>query len=97
MLSTFEAKMYACGAIAEVVGVDYFRSHIKEACQSYPTDEAEVDYEYFLGFEGNEETGLWTVFGRVSVNRETEEVTMLDYKTPDGHRMENPVMPISFA
>lgn len=48
-----------------------------------------------MGFEGEE--GLWTVFAKVLVNRETKEVTFLDYKTPDGKRMENPIKPISFA
>ena len=50
-----------------------------------------------MGFEGDDETGKWTVFARVSVNRETEEVTFLDYKLPDGKRMENPIKPTSFA
>ena len=78
--------------------MDYFRAHIEKACESYPTDNYDdVDWEYFLGFEGDDETGLWTVFARVSVNRETEEVTFLDYKTPDGHRMDNPIKPTSFA
>ena len=50
-----------------------------------------------MGFEGDNETGLWTVFARVSVNRETEKVTFLDYKLPNGNRMENPIKPTSFA
>ena len=98
MLTKYEARIYAWNAIAELVGLDYFRSHMQEACQSYPTDDQDdVDHEYFIAFEGDEETGLWTVFARVSVNRETRAVTMLDYKTPDGHRMENPVKPIRSA
>jgi len=27
----------------------------------------------------------------------TREVTFLDYKTPDGERMENPISPISYT
>ena len=98
MLNKYEAKVDALVAIANLVGLAYFRTHIEKACESYPTDDYDdVDWEYFLGFEGNSETGLWTVFARVSVNRETEEVTFLDYKTPDGHRLDNPIKPISFA
>ena len=98
MINKDEAKVDALVAIANLVGLDYFRAHIEKACESYPTDDYDdVDWEYFLGFEGDDETGLWTVFARVSVNRETEEVTFLDYKTPDGHRMENPIKPTSFA
>ncbi len=96
MLNKDEAKVDAWGAIADLFGVDYFRSHFEEACQSYPDDKYDdVEYEYFMGFEGEE--GLWTVFAKVLVNRETKEVTFLDYKTPDGKRMEKPIKPISFA
>ncbi len=96
MLNKDEAKVDAWGAIADLFGVDYFRSHFEDACQSYPDDQYDdVEYEYFMGFEGEE--GLWTVFAKVLVNRETKEVRFLDYKTPDGRRMENPIKPISFA
>jgi len=98
MLNKFEAKIVACGAIADLFGVEYFKSHIEESCESYPSDEYdERDFEYFLGFEGDESTGLWTVFARVLVNRDTKECTFLDYKTPDGKRMDNPIKPTSFA
>ncbi|MCR5516970.1 MAG: hypothetical protein K6F17_00145 [Lachnospiraceae bacterium] len=98
MLSKFEAKIAACGAIADLFGVDYFRSHFKDACEAYPADiYDDVEYEYFLGFEGAEDANLWTVFARVLVNRETKECIFLDYKTPDGKRMENPIKPTSFA
>ncbi len=96
MLNKDEAKVDAWGAIADLFGVDYFRAHFEGACQSYPDDQYDdVEYEYFMGFEGEE--GLWTVFAKVLVNRETKEVTFLDYRTPDGKRMENPIKPISFA
>ncbi len=98
MITTQEAKVDAYVKIAELVGKDYFLAHIENAVESYPTDDySDLNWEYFLGFEGNDETGLWTVFARVSVNRETEDVTFLDYKTPDGHRMDNPIKPTSFA
>ena len=98
MINKTEAKIDALVAIANLVGIDYFRAHIENACESYPADEYDdMDYEYSLGFEGDDESGLWTVFARVSVNRKTEEVTFLDYKTPDGTRMENPIKPTSFA
>ncbi len=96
MLNKDEAKVDAWGAIADLFGGDYFRAHFEDACQAYPDDQYDdVEYEYFMGFEGEE--GLWTVFAKVLVNRETKEVTFLDYKTPDGKRMENPIKPISFA
>ena len=98
MLNHFEAQIAACGAIAKLFGLEYFKSHIQDACRAYPPkDIDEVDYEYFLGFEDDSASGLWTVFARVTVNRETKQVQFLDYKTPDGHRMENPIKPISFA
>ena len=98
MLNREEANIVATIKIAEFFGVEYVKKNLAEACESYPTDDYDnVDYEYFLGFEGDEESGLWSVFARVSVNRETREVTFLDYKTPDGVRMENPIKPISFA
>lgn len=98
MLNKTEAKMLATIEIANFFGIEYTKTHLENACESYPTDDYdEVDYEYFLGFEGDKDTGLWSVFARVSVNRETKSVTFLDYKTPDGKRMENPIKPISFT
>ena len=98
MINKEEAKVDAWGAIADLVGKEYFKEKFDFACHSYPDEQYDdVEYEYFIGFEGNDSTGIWDVFARVSVNRETEEVTILDYKTPDGKRMENPVKPTSFA
>lgn len=98
MLNKEEARIVATIEIGKLFGIEYVKAKLPESCESYPTDEYnDFDYEYFLGFEGNEETGLWSVFARVSVNRETGEVSFLDYKTPDGKRMENPIKPISFA
>lgn len=54
-----------------------------------------MDMMYFLGFENVDD--LWSVFAKVSVNRVTREETFLDYKTPDGVRMENPISPISYT
>lgn len=98
MLNRFEAKINACGAIADLFGIEYFKSHIENACEALPSDENDdVNFEYFLGFEGNEETGLWTSFAKVLVNRETKECTFLDYRKPNGDRMKNPIKPISFT
>ena len=98
MINKETAAAIAYLSIADLVGRNYFRSHFKDVCHGYPTnDNEDIEYEYFMGFEGNDETGKWTVFARVSVNRETEEVTFLDYKLPDGKRMENPIKPTSFA
>ena len=98
MINKEEAKIEAWLAIAELVGINYFRSYFEGSCQAYPPDEYDgTDYEYFLGFESNKESGKWTVFARVSVNREIKEVIFLDYKTPDGHRIEKPIKPTSFA
>lgn len=74
MINKDEAKVDALVAIANLVGLDYFRAHIEKACESYPTDNYDdVEWEYFLGFDGDDDNDLWTVFARVSVNRETEE------------------------
>ena len=98
MLNEFDSKIIACGAIADVVGDDYFKLHYKDACEAYTTDSFEKNYfEYFLGFEGDSESGNWDVFVKVSVDREAKKVIYLDYKTPDGKQMENPIKPISFA
>ncbi len=93
-----EAKIAALLFVADLFGKDYIKSHISDSCESYPSNEYdEVEYEYFIGFEGNVDTNLWTVFARVLVNRETKVCSFLDYKTPDGNRMENPIKPTSFA
>ena len=104
MINKETAAAIAYLAIADLVGRDYFRSHFDDVCHGiYEYDDRtgevsdDVEYEYFMGFEGDNETGLWTVFARVSVNRETEKVTFLDYKLPNGNRMENPIKPTSFA
>lgn len=99
MLNKTEAKMLATKEIAKKLGVEYVKAHLNGSCESYPTDNYDdVDWEYFLGFDDIEdESDNWKVFARVSVNRETEQVTFLDYKTPDGHRMDNPIKPTSFA
>jgi len=94
MLTKFEAKIVACYSIAEKFGFEYFRNNIEKSCEAC-TDGDDVDMMYFLGFEGD--GTYWTVFAKVNVNRETREVTFLDYKTPDGKRMENPIGPISFT
>lgn len=94
MLNKFEVKIVACNAIANLFGIDYFKGHISNSCEAYSDDE-EIDSMYFLGFENDEK--YWTVFAKVSVNRETREVSFLDYKTPDGERMKDPVSPISYT
>ena len=98
MINKEEAKIEAWMAIADLFGKDYFRQHFEGSCQSYPpADEKGIFYEYFLGFEGDEKSGIWLVFARVLVNRETKQVQFLDYKTPDGSRMKDPIKPINFA
>ena len=98
MINKEEAKIEAWLAIAKLMGEDYFRQHFEGSCQAYPpTDVDEPLYEYFLGFEGDEKSGLWLVYALVLVDRETLQVQFLDYKTPDGIRMKNPPKPISFT
>lgn len=94
MINKDEAKIIAILAIAKLFGKEYVRNHINNACETYP-NENDVEYIYFLGFEDDGE--LWSVFAKVLVNRETKDVRFLDYKTPDGERMNNPPSPISFA
>ena len=98
MVNKETAAAIAYLAIADLVGRDYFKSHFDDVCHSHPTgDSDDAEYEYFMGFEGDSEKNLWTVFARVSVDRETEKVTVLDYRLPDGSRMENPIKPIKSA
>lgn len=102
MLTKEQAKMDAWLAIADLMGRDYFREHFDGSCHSYPDDKYDdVEYEYFIGFDdindAEENDYKWKVFARVSVNRESGKVTILDYKLPNGKRMENPIKPTSFA
>jgi len=94
MLNKFESKIIACSAIADLLGIAYFKAHINDACEAFSGEES-IELMYFIGFEGIDD--YWTVFAKVNVNRETKEITFLDYKTPDGKRMENPISPISFV
>ena len=98
MLNCEEAKVLAWKTISDIVGLEYFRANFINACESQ-TSNNEVDpiFDYFLGFEGDDASNKWTVFVKVVVNRETQMVEIMDYKTPDGTRMENPPHPISFA
>ena len=98
MLNIDEAKIDAWVAIADLMGIQYFREHFVGSYDAHPSAENDdSEYEYFLGFEGDETTNKWKVFAKVSVNRRTRKVTFLDYKTPDGKRMENPSNPTNFA
>ena len=97
MLTKEQATADAWLQISELVGREYFKEHFEGSTHSYPADSNEVEYEYFIGFEGDDESDLWTVFARVSVNRETEKVTILDYKLPNGERMKNPIKPVRWA
>ena len=93
MMDKVNAKAEAIIQIANLFGAEYVKQHIIGACEAYPAGD-DVLYDYFLGFEGDRKTDKWTVFADVRVNRETEEVTFLDYKLPDGTRMKNPPRPI---
>ena len=77
-----------------------FEEYRDKICSWY-IEYDDVEYEYFIGFDdiddADENDYKWKVFARVSVNRETGEVTVLDYKLPNGKRMENPIKPTSFA
>lgn len=98
LLTKDEAKVTAWRAVADLVGRDYFRNHFEGACQAFPDALSDqVDFEYFIGFEGDVQCNLWTVFARVSVNRETKRVTFLDYRLPNGERMANPISPVKMA
>ena len=96
MLSVGDAKAKAILKIAELFGKEYIRQNFKKACTAYPESD-EISYEYFCGFEGDENSGKWTVFARVLVNRENGEIIFLDYKLPNGKRMENPIKPVRYA
>lgn len=98
MINKYEARIEAWTLISELFGNEYFRRHFNDSCESYPTDDNDdAIFDYFMGFESDSSTKLWTVFARVSVNRETKEAHFLDYKTPDGRRMDNPPSPIRLA
>jgi len=93
MISINEAKIEAWLAISKLLGNRYFKENFEKACPTFSENEGNL--MYFLGFE--DDGVSWTVFAKVNVNRETKEVTFLDYRTPEGKRMENPISPISFV
>ena len=49
---------------------------------------------FFCGFQGDDKINKWIIFARISVNRMTEQVIFLDYKLPNGKRMEQPLKPV---
>ena len=93
MTSKENAMGIAILKMAEIFGKEYMRNHYFGACHSYTGGDDRM-YDYFTGFEGDDDTNKWTVFAYVRVDRETEEAIFLDYRLPDGTRMENPVRPI---
>lgn len=98
MINKNEAKIEAWKAISDLFGNEYFRTHFEDSCESYPTDDDDdINFEYFMGFEADSSTHLWTVFARINVNRDTGVATFLDYKTPKGLRMDNPPKPVRLA
>ena len=51
MINKEEARITAWNAIADLVGIEYFRNHFAGSCESYPSEEDDpVDYEYFFSF-----------------------------------------------
>ena len=51
------------------------------------------EWKLFIGFES--ENNFWTVFGFVSIDTESGNTKVLDYRLPNGTRMENPLYRIS--
>lgn len=96
MLSIGDTRAKAVLEMAKLFGREYIKANFKRACTAYPESE-EVLYEYFCGFECDEDTNKWIVFARVLVNRESGEATFLDYKLPNGERMAKPIKPVRFA
>ena len=80
MITINEAKIEAWLSISNLFGSEYFRNNFENACSSYFDDNG--TFIYFIGFE--DDGKLWTVFAKVSVNRETKEVSFLNYRTPNG-------------
>lgn len=96
MTSKDNAMAIAILKIAELFGKEYVKNNFHNACVSYPKTD-DIMYEYFCGFEGNKKTNKWTVFARVLVNRENEEIVFLDYRLPNGERMKDPIKPVIYA
>ncbi len=81
----------------EVFGKEYVRNNYKKMkCEAISSPYDGNSARYFIAFEGDGETNLWTVFACVEV-LESGEARMLDYKLPDGTRMHNPIEPIRLA
>ena len=98
MTTTKNAAAIAIIKIADLFGNDFVRTNFKDACISYPPDDyKEAEFDFFCGFTGDERKNAWTVFAYVRVDRGTREAVLLDYKLPNGERMENPIKPIRFV
>lgn len=54
-------------------------------------------FEYFVSFKGDRATNKWLEFAYVRVHKETGEAEFLDYRLPDGTRMENPIKRVRCA
>ncbi|MCC8069228.1 MAG: hypothetical protein LIO71_05705 [Ruminococcus sp.] len=96
MLSDNACRIKSVLKIAELFGNEYVRKNFPNSCTAY-TNDFEENYEFFCGFQGDSKTNKWLVFARISVNRITEKVIFLDYKLPNGERMEQPLKPVRCA
>lgn len=94
MLSNNACRIKSILKIAELFGNEYVKENYHNSCTAYTNDDNDEEYEFFCGFQSDNKTNKWLIFARVSVNRITEQVIFLDYKLPNGKRMEQPLKPV---
>ena len=94
MLTNNACKIKSILRIAELFGNEYVKENYPNSCIAYTVDNNNEEYEFFCGFQGDDKTNEWIIFARISVNRMTEQVIFLDYKLPNGKRMEQPLKPV---
>ena len=97
MINNEEAKILAIIAMANKFGRDYVKNHHQHVrCTAWNENVPGV-FEYFVAFEESETENKWTVFADTRIDKNTEEVIFLDYRTPEGERMGNPVRKVRCA
>ena len=90
MISKNGAQICGFNLIGSIFPADYLKENCKNAgCMI--SDVYDGKYEYFLGFESDTKSHIWTVYASVSINADNGNAIFLDYRLPSGLRMKNPV------
>ena len=89
------AKIIGTLEMAKLFGDEYIRQNAIGAAESI-SEKIDGEIRYFLGSRGDA-SGSWTEYALVGVDPANDKARFLDYKLPDGKRMEKPIVPIPYA